>query len=104
MRFYVVSVALLLASCSSTPRLESCEELVAGIIEDTKEDDVKILKIYNPKTVSETPREISCKGEAIDNSSSKRYAFYFRTYFDEEDTPFVYYQPEPFQTSVMEGE
>lgn len=59
----------------------SCSDLVTDVISMSKDDDVKIIKIYNPVEVRKSKGEILCGGTALMSDTSEAPG-YFKAYLD----------------------
>jgi len=85
-----------LAGCSAVTGLQDCNNLRSEIIAMTEEDRASrgyaLIKIREPKTISNTDKQISCSGQAIWTDGDTT-GINYKNYIDEDGDVMIEYQP-----------
>ena len=76
--------------------IRSCDSIRDGIINLASGRGVTIVKIYEPKTLLDEPKMVSCSGRAMVDSGQQT-ALYYRSYEDQEGDRLLEYSEEPFK-------
>ena len=107
MRKFAMVGALIVSACGSDPSATgsssvepaaTCDSIRDAVVETSSDKDVKILKIYDPETISDADNLLSCKGSAMISTGDERQTVYYKLEKDEEGDSFVGYSPEPYPT------
>lgn len=76
--------------------IRSCDSIRDGIIDLASTRGVTIVKIYEPKTITDEPKMISCSGRAVVDSGQQA-KLYYRNYQDQEGDWLLEYSEQPFE-------
>lgn len=101
-RTYAVLMGLfMLAACSpdkpaenvpsvETTEVRTCESIRDDIIRIAGQNGVNVVKIYDPKTIRDTPKKLDCTGRAMVSSGQEATIFY-RSFEDADGDRLVQY-------------
>jgi hypothetical protein len=73
-----------------TEEARTCASIRSYVIKTAAENGVNIVKIYNPKTILNEPKKVSCSGRALVGSGQEAIVYY-RNYQDSDGDWLVEY-------------
>ncbi|QGP77773.1 hypothetical protein [Sphingobium sp. CAP-1] len=108
----MIAALLLVAGCGEAPTSQStggeadraapseivrtCESIRSEVIRVAATNGVKVVKIYNPKTIKAEPKKISCKGRVLVSSGAEA-EIYYRDMQDEDGDWLIQYAEQPLE-------
>lgn len=103
-RNLAIATTVLLSACGLDEAVENlastelaevrtCESIRDDVIRAAGQNGVNIVKIYDPKTVTDTPDKLTCTGRAL-VSSGQEAKIYYRSFKDADGDRLIQYSEE----------